>query len=208
MRRTLQLAVIGTAAGVFSGLFGVGGGTVMVPLLVLWLGYEEREATGTSLAAIVIIATVAVAVQAAYGNVHVDEGLLVGHPGGRRRAGRDGAPAARAAADDLARVRRPARGDRDHPARLMDVVAALGIGFAAGVVAGMLGVGGGILFVPALTLALGPQPGRGGGDVAAGDRAGRRWSAPGASTATATCACATACTLGLLGGRRRRGRAS
>jgi uncharacterized protein len=37
----------------------------------------------------------------------------------------------------------------------MDVVAAVAIGFAAGVVAGMLGVGGGILFVPALTLALG-----------------------------------------------------
>jgi uncharacterized membrane protein YfcA len=37
----------------------------------------------------------------------------------------------------------------------MDVVAALAIGFAAGIVAGMLGVGGGILFVPALTLALG-----------------------------------------------------
>ena len=37
----------------------------------------------------------------------------------------------------------------------MDVLAALAIGFAAGVVAGMLGVGGGILFVPALTLALG-----------------------------------------------------
>ena len=42
--------------GLFSGLFGVGGGTVIVPLLVLWLGYEEREATGTSLAAIVLIA--------------------------------------------------------------------------------------------------------------------------------------------------------
>ena len=80
MRRTLQLAVIGTAAGVFSGLFGVGGGIVIVPLLVLWVGYEEREATGTSLAAIVIIATAAVAVQAAYGNVHVDEGVLVGIP--------------------------------------------------------------------------------------------------------------------------------
>ena len=37
----------------------------------------------------------------------------------------------------------------------MSLVAALTIGFAAGVVAGMLGVGGGILFVPALTLALG-----------------------------------------------------
>jgi uncharacterized protein len=37
----------------------------------------------------------------------------------------------------------------------MDVLAAVGIGLAAGMVAGMLGVGGGILFVPALTIALG-----------------------------------------------------
>jgi len=78
--RTLRLAVIGTAAGVFSGLFGVGGGTVMVPLLVLWLGYGEREATGTSLAAIIVIAAAAAGVQGAYGNVHVDDGLLVGVP--------------------------------------------------------------------------------------------------------------------------------
>ena len=42
-------------AGLFSGLFGVGGGIVIVPLLVLWLGYDERRATGTSLAAIVVI---------------------------------------------------------------------------------------------------------------------------------------------------------
>jgi uncharacterized membrane protein YfcA len=52
----------------------------MVPLFILWLGYEEREATGTSLAAIVIIAGAAVAVQLTYGNVHVDDGLLVGIP--------------------------------------------------------------------------------------------------------------------------------
>ena len=78
--RTLKLAVIGTAAGLFSGLFGVGGGTVIVPLLILWLAYGEREATGTSLAAIVVIAGVAAAGQAAYGNVHVLEGLLVGGP--------------------------------------------------------------------------------------------------------------------------------
>jgi uncharacterized membrane protein YfcA len=37
----------------------------------------------------------------------------------------------------------------------VSIVAAVAIGFAAGAVAGMLGVGGGILFVPALTLALG-----------------------------------------------------
>ncbi|MCW2990238.1 MAG: sulfite exporter TauE/SafE family protein [Solirubrobacterales bacterium] len=78
--RTLRLAAIGTAAGLFSGLFGVGGGTVIVPLLVLWLGYHEREATGTSLAAIVIIASVAAGIQGGYGNVHVDDGLLVGIP--------------------------------------------------------------------------------------------------------------------------------
>jgi uncharacterized membrane protein YfcA len=79
-QRTLRLAVIGTTAGVFSGLFGVGGGAVIVPLLVLWLGFGEREATGTSLAAIVIIAAAAMLTQGAYGNVHVDDGLLVGIP--------------------------------------------------------------------------------------------------------------------------------
>lgn len=79
-RRALVLATIGTSAGLFSGLFGVGGGTVIVPLLILWLGFGEREATGTSLAAIVVIAAVAAATQGAYGNVRVAEGLLVGIP--------------------------------------------------------------------------------------------------------------------------------
>jgi uncharacterized membrane protein YfcA len=78
--RWLRLGAIGTAAGVFSGLFGVGGGTVIVPLLILWLGYGEREATGTSLAAIAVIAAFAVAVSAAYGNVDVAAGVLVGLP--------------------------------------------------------------------------------------------------------------------------------
>ena len=77
---TLRLAAIGTAAGLFSGLFGVGGGTVIVPLLILWRGYDERTATGTSLAAIVVIAGAAAAVQGGYDNVHVDDGLLVGIP--------------------------------------------------------------------------------------------------------------------------------
>lgn len=78
--RTLKLAVTGTAAGLYSGLFGVGGGIVLVPLLVLWLGYGEREATGTSLAAIAVIATIATLAQGAYGNVVVSKGLLVGGP--------------------------------------------------------------------------------------------------------------------------------
>ena len=79
-KHVLKLMAIGTLAGLFSGIFGVGGGTVIVPLLVLWLGYGEREATGTSLAAIVFIAAFAAAAQAGYGNVRVRDGLLVGCP--------------------------------------------------------------------------------------------------------------------------------
>ena len=78
--RLLRLAVIGTLAGVFSGLFGVGGGTVIVPLLMLWLAYGERSATATSLAAIIFIASFAAAVQGLYGNVHVLDAALVGIP--------------------------------------------------------------------------------------------------------------------------------
>jgi uncharacterized protein len=78
--RALKLAAIGSAAGLFSGLFGVGGGTVIVPLLMLWLGYGPRAATGTSLAAIVFIAGFAAAIQGAYGNVHVLDAALVGVP--------------------------------------------------------------------------------------------------------------------------------
>jgi uncharacterized membrane protein YfcA len=76
----VRLAAIATAAGAFSGLFGVGGGTIIVPLLVLWLGYEQREATGTSLAAIAVIGALAAAVHAAYGNVDVWNGLLIAAP--------------------------------------------------------------------------------------------------------------------------------
>jgi uncharacterized membrane protein YfcA len=75
-----RLAVIATVAGAFSGLFGVGGGSVMVPLLILWVGYEEREATGTSLAAIPIIAAIGALLQGVHGNVDVPKGVLVGVP--------------------------------------------------------------------------------------------------------------------------------
>jgi uncharacterized membrane protein YfcA len=78
--RTLKLAAIGTAGGAFSGLLGVGGGSVIVPLLIVWLGYGAREATGTSMMAIVVIAAVAVTLQAFYGNVDPPNAALVGVP--------------------------------------------------------------------------------------------------------------------------------
>ena len=52
----LKLVGIGLVAGLFSALFGVGGGIVIVPLLILLLGFDGRVATGTSLAAIGITA--------------------------------------------------------------------------------------------------------------------------------------------------------
>jgi uncharacterized membrane protein YfcA len=78
--RHVRLAVIGTAAGAFSALFGVGGGTVIVPLLILWFAYGEREATGTSMAAIIGIAAMAAVLQAWSGNVDFKNGLLIAVP--------------------------------------------------------------------------------------------------------------------------------
>ena len=79
-RRLVRLAVIATLAGMFSGLFGIGGGTVIVPLLILWEGYEEREATGTSLAAISMIAALGALFSGVFGNVDVQKGVLIGLP--------------------------------------------------------------------------------------------------------------------------------
>jgi uncharacterized membrane protein YfcA len=78
--RVLRLGAIATAAGAFSGLFGVGGGTIIVPLLVLWFGYGQKEATGTSLAAIFVIGVLGAAGHALYGNVDLRKGVLIAIP--------------------------------------------------------------------------------------------------------------------------------
>lgn len=78
--RTIRLAAIGVLAGAFSGLFGVGGGVIMVPLLLAWLGYRERAATATSLCAIVAIASLAAAIQGLYGNVDLSDAALLAVP--------------------------------------------------------------------------------------------------------------------------------
>ena len=75
-----RLSVIGLAGGVFSGLFGVGGGTVIVPLLILWRGFNEKLAAGTSLLAIVIVAAFAASSGAIFGDVDLVKGALIGVP--------------------------------------------------------------------------------------------------------------------------------
>jgi uncharacterized membrane protein YfcA len=75
-----RLVGIGLVAGVFSSLFGVGGGIVIVPLLVLAAAYAPHAATATSLGAIVITASAGVLLYALRGEVRVGHALLLGVP--------------------------------------------------------------------------------------------------------------------------------
>jgi uncharacterized protein len=76
----VRLVAIGLVAGLFSTLFGVGGGIVIVPLLILLAGFGSKAATGTSLAAILITAVAGAALYALEGEVQVGHAALVGLP--------------------------------------------------------------------------------------------------------------------------------
>jgi len=76
----VRLILIGLAAGFFSALFGVGGGIVIVPLLLLVARWEIRSATATSLAAIGVSATAGVIAYVAHGEVRPVYAALVGIP--------------------------------------------------------------------------------------------------------------------------------
>lgn len=72
------IVVVGFAAGVSSGLLGVGGGVIFVPGLVLLVGSTQLEAEATSLLAVVVVATAGAWRQHGYGNLRLRDGLLVG----------------------------------------------------------------------------------------------------------------------------------
>jgi uncharacterized protein len=76
----VRIVAIGLVAGVFSALFGVGGGIVAVPLLVLFAGVPERVAAATSLGAIGITALAGVVAFGVRGDVDVGHAALVGLP--------------------------------------------------------------------------------------------------------------------------------
>jgi uncharacterized protein len=161
--RLARIAVIGTAAGFFSGLFGVGGGTVMVPLLIVWLGYGEREATGTSLMAIILIAAAGTAFQALYGNVHpaTSTHSRRSSSGCRRSPASSPGPRCSSASPSAPSPSRSVSCSSSRPCcwwsdvDAHEIVVAALLGVAGGVVGGVLGVGGGVIFVPTLALVLG-----------------------------------------------------
>jgi uncharacterized membrane protein YfcA len=78
MSEALTIIALGLAAGVVSGLFGVGGGIVFVPALVLVQDLGQLDAEATSLLAMVPVAAVGAWRQHGYGNVRPRDALLIG----------------------------------------------------------------------------------------------------------------------------------
>ena len=76
---TAALAGIGFVAGLFGALFGVGGGVVIVPLLLL-LAFDQRRASATSLAAILVSSLAGAITYAAHGQVKPGAAAIVGLP--------------------------------------------------------------------------------------------------------------------------------
>ncbi|MBS1906654.1 MAG: sulfite exporter TauE/SafE family protein [Actinobacteria bacterium] len=158
---------IGLAAGLLSGLFGVGGGTVIVPLLVLLLAFDQRLGAGTSLAAIVPTATVGVISYAVHGAVAwipaliLAVGSVIGAQIGTRLLPRISQTALRwafvgflvAVIVTLFLVI-PTRGAELELTWLTGALL-LVVGLGTGILAGLIGVGGGVIVVPALMLAFG-----------------------------------------------------
>ncbi len=74
----IQLLVIGLVAGIAGGMFGIGGGAIMVPAMVLLMGMDQKFATGTSLAAQILpIGILGAAVYYKNGNLNVRDAILI-----------------------------------------------------------------------------------------------------------------------------------
>lgn len=163
--RALKPVALGVAAGFLGGLFGVGGGLLMVPGMVLLMGVAQHRAHATSVAAIVASSTAALIPLALEGEVRWGPAglLLIGAVVGAYLGARiiDRIPATWLARGFVilvivaaVRMMLPSGdGSAVASAAAMTALDAAGwalIGFGAGSLAAMLGIGGGIVFVPAL----------------------------------------------------------
>jgi uncharacterized membrane protein YfcA len=75
---TVGALLVGFAAGVVSGMLGVGGGILFVPALVIFLGLSQVDAEATSLLAIIPVALVGAASQRRYGNLRLHDAVVLG----------------------------------------------------------------------------------------------------------------------------------
>jgi len=75
-----KLLGIGFVSGIFGALFGVGGGIVIVPLLLGLLAFDQRRASATSLAAILVSSVAGAVTYAFHGDVKPGAAALIGVP--------------------------------------------------------------------------------------------------------------------------------
>lgn len=165
--RIIRLALIGLIVGFFSGLFGVGGGIVLVPLLIVVVGYGQRRASGTSLAAVLPTAIAGMVSYASHGSVDwiaggiLAAGAVVGSLVGTWLLQHTHQRALRwifivflllIAARLFFLIP-----DRSIELEFTPwvVVALVTLGVVTGILSGMLGIGGGVFIVPALMLGFG-----------------------------------------------------
>jgi len=158
----------GVLAGLAGGLFGVGGGIILVPTLTGWFGLTQHEAHGTSLAVIAATALPATIVYALRGQVDVPTALMVAlgslvtaRLGARAATRLSGRALKWAFAVFIALVAIRLFWKVPTPAAHAGLPGIGGLAFdllvggATGFVAGFMGVGGGVIAVPAFTLGLG-----------------------------------------------------
>jgi len=167
-RLVWQPTIIGLIAGLMAGLFGIGGGFVMVPLFVLWLGMAQKRAHATSLLSVAFIGIAALIGYVNVGQIDWPAAVLVttGAMGGiflgvrllatvtERTLSFIFAGVLLAAAVRLLLSATPTQIFHGLWAQTLLVV----IGFIAGTLAGLLGVGGGIVIIPALIICSGIAP--------------------------------------------------
>ena len=162
-RRTGLVLLTGAGAGFLSGLFGVGGGLVIVPALMTVLGMSQRRAAATSLAAIVLTAAVGSVSYGARGEVSLlAAGLLVvGAQAGvlaLRRLPEWTLPWIFIGFAVLVVVSMRLRAPVREAALVLDgprAAALIVVGVVAGILSGLVGVGGGAVIVPGLELLVG-----------------------------------------------------
>jgi uncharacterized membrane protein YfcA len=163
----IGLALTGALGGFLSGMFGVGGGIVMVPLLMLVAKMDQRRATATSLLAIVPTSLVSAIVYGVNGEVDVVAGLLIaagavmGAPIGSRLLRRLPLDVLRwmlVALLVVVALRliffEPGRGG-DFEFSPLNVAGLVVLGLFMGVASGLFGIGGGVIAVPALIAVFG-----------------------------------------------------
>jgi hypothetical protein len=163
----MRLALVGSAAGLLGGFFGVGGGIILDPLLV-WLGFGRHQAHATSLASFIVIATAGAISFGVAGAIDVRFGLAVGLGGvvgsvfGASVMSRMSSRALSivfASVLLVAGLRMVFGGDPLPGTTEFDatyqLLLAVGIGLVSGLFAGLVGIGGGVVIVPAAVLLLG-----------------------------------------------------